>query len=356
MNNKIPVFDGHNDTLFEFYKTNPHDVRNFAKEQLFLDIDLPRAKQGGFQGGLFSIFTPPPPESPESDPNWGLTVTDQGYSMTMSSPINPKYSQQFTDKLLAFIYWLHEELNNEMTIIHSYKNLEENWGKKMAVVLHFEDAVPINKDLRNLEYYYEKGIRSIGIVWSRLNVFGCGVPFAFPGHPNTGDGLTSAGKNLVRACNKLGIMIDLAHMNEKGFWDVSRTSNKPLVVTHAGVHKLCNSTRNVTDEQIDAVGKSDGLIGVIFEPINTRADGKPIEDTPLKTFTDHMLYVAERIGIDHVALGSDFDGCQTPKDLKNVSQLQNMIQVLRDTKLSEDEIEKIAYRNWMRILKDTWLN
>lgn len=356
MNTIISVFDGHNDTLLEFYKSKPDNVRNFALEQPFLDIDLPRAQKGGFKGGFFSLFTSPPPESVESDPEWGLTITNQGYTMTMQSPVDQAYAHQWTNKLITFIGKITAALPEDITLVRSYADLAENWKKaKLAIILHLEDAAPIDKELCNLDSYYQQGIRSIGIVWSRPNVFGCGVPFAFPADPNTGEGLTPAGKDLVRACNARGIMIDLAHINEKGFWDVARISKKPLVVTHAGVHALCPSTRNLTNKQIDAIGASGGVIGIIFEPINTRLDGKPNADTPLRTIVDHILYVANRIGIDHVAFGSDFDGCQTPTDLKNVSHLQHLIHELRKAKLSEHDIEKIAYKNWFRVLKETWI-
>ena len=149
-------------------------------------------------------------------------------------------------------------------------------------------------------------------------------------------------------------MIDLAHINEHGFWDVAALTDAPLVVTHAGVHALCPSTRNLTDAQIDAVGESAGVIGVIFEPVNTRPDGQPGAETPLSVIADHMVYIAERIGVDHVAFGSDFDGADMPAALGDAAGLPNLLEALRDRGFDETDLEKIAYRNWFRVLNDSW--
>jgi membrane dipeptidase len=223
------------------------------------------------------------------------------------------------------------------------------------MVLHFEDAVAIEEDLSNLEAYYERGLRSLGLVWSRPNVFGHGVPFRFPHSPDTGPGLTEAGKELVRACNRMGILIDLAHINEQGFWDVAETSEAPLVVSHAGVHALCPSTRNLTDGQIDAIGESKGLIGIIFSPGMIRADGQRDADSlPLTDLVRHFDHVVERIGVDHVAFGSDFDGALMAEELADATWLPNLMEALRERGYDDDSLEKIAYRNWFRVLRDTW--
>ena len=112
-------------------------------------------------------------------------------------------------------------------------------GGNLAAVLHIEGAEAIDPELEALEVFYAAGLRSLGPVWSRPNVFGHGVPFRFPSSPDTGPGLTDAGKELVRACNRLRIMLDLTHLNEAGFWDVAALTDAPLVATHSNVHALC---------------------------------------------------------------------------------------------------------------------
>ena len=118
---------------------------------------------------------------------------------------------------------------------------------RVNAIVHFEGAEPIAPDLSDLEEWYGRGLRSLGIVWSRPNAFGEGVPFRFPASPDTGAGLTEAGRDLVHACNFLGIMVDVSHLNETGFWDVVAATDAPVVATHSNPHALCPVTRNLTD-------------------------------------------------------------------------------------------------------------
>ncbi|HEX2621145.1 MAG TPA: dipeptidase, partial [Phototrophicaceae bacterium] len=318
-------------------------------------LDLPRARQGDLAGGLFAIFTPPPPDSPELDPYYGLSFTDTGYSLAPRSPIEQPYAQTYTDAVLDFACHLESESDGAVKIVRTFAGLEACFLQQMfAMVLHLEGAEAIKPDLSNLDHYYQRGVRSLGLVWSRPNAFGHGVPFAFPQSPDTGQGLTDAGSALVRACNDAGIMIDLAHLNENGFFDVAKISTAPLVVTHADVYAICPSTRNLTDREIDAVGASGGVIGINFEAMNTHPESRIDTHVPLTQITRHIEYVANRIGIDHVAFGSDFDGASTPDELKDVTGLPRLISTLQECGYNQDEIEKIAYRNWFRVLQATW--
>src|SRR5262249_13192549 len=137
---------------------------------------------------------------------------------------------------------------------------------RVTVIMHMEGAEALSTDLSDLEEWYGRGLRSLGPVWSRPNAFGEGVPFAFPSTPDTGPGLTPAGRNLVNACNRLGILVDCSHLTEAGFWDVASLSLVPLVATHSNAHALCRSSRNLTDAQLDAIGESGGVVGINFTP------------------------------------------------------------------------------------------
>ena len=351
---RFPVFDGHNDTLLQLYAPDEGEERSFFERSEQGHIDLPRAKEGGLIGGIFAIYTPPPIGSPERDRLYGLTTTEDGYEVSPRSPLDPEYAKEFTDGAIGFLDDLLEQGGGEAALVRKYEDLERNLQEGiLSIVLHFEDAVAISEDLGDLESYYGKGLRSLGLVWSRPNVFGHGVPFRFPHSPDIGPGLTQAGRELVRACNRMGVLIDLAHINEQGFWDVAEVSEAPLVVSHAGVHGLCPSTRNLTDKQIDAIGESNGLIGIIFAPGMIRADGqRDAESMPLADLVRHFDHVVERIGIDHVALGSDFDGALMAAELADVTRLPSLMQALRERGYDESSLEKIAYRNWFRVLKD----
>jgi membrane dipeptidase len=134
-----------------------------------------------------------------------------------------------------------------------------------------------------LDLLYAAGLRSLGIVWSRPNAFGHGVPFKFPSSPDTGPGLTEAGRELVRACNERRILIDLSHLNEKGFWDVAGLSTAPLVATHSNAHSVCPHARNLTDRQLDAIRESGGMVGLNFATAFLRPDGSMNADTDRKS-------------------------------------------------------------------------
>jgi membrane dipeptidase len=242
--------------------------------------------------------------------------------------------------------------NGQVGLVQTYSDLEDYLARDvLAILLHLEGAEAIHPNLDNLGKMYANGVRSIGLVWSRPNAFGNGVHYRFPSSPDTGDGLTEAGKDLIRACNHMGVLVDLAHLNEKGFWDAAHVSDSPLVVSHTGVHAICPASRNLLDTQIDAVGKSGGLIGIMFEPSEIRPDGKPDQDMPLGDLTGHIQYIARRIGPDHVALGGDFDGARMPNDLKDAAALPNLVKALEECGFRDEDLEKILYKNWLRILK-----
>jgi membrane dipeptidase len=224
----------------------------------------------------------------------------------------------------------------------------------LAAILHFEGAENLGPDPGALEELYGVGLRSLGLVWSRPNAYARGVPFRFPSSPDTGPGLTDAGRDLVRKCNRLGVLIDLSHINEKGFWEVSELSEAPLVATHSNAHTLCPASRNLTDAQLDAIRDSGGMVGVNFAVAFLREDGGESEDTPLEAVVRHVDYLVERVGIDRVGFGSDFDGAKVPKQLRDAAGLPNLLVALREDGYDVASLEKLAHGNWVRVLRATW--
>ncbi len=352
--NKFPVFDGHNDTLTECFSPETGEKRSFFEWGQKGHLDYPRAVAGGMVGGLFAIFTPPPPESPDRELLSGVVYTDLGYEVTRRSPLETTYARAYTTAVIDYLRAITAQSAGKMGIVCSVADLNRCLAEdRLAVVLHIEGAEALDPGLSDLEWYYQQGVRSLGIVWSRPNAFGEGVPFRFPGSPDTGPGLTEAGKQLVRECRQLGMLVDLAHINEKGFWDAAAILDAPLVVSHTAVHTLCPSTRNLTNQQIDAVGQSGGLIGIMYEPMNIRPDGKPGAQVALEDIIRHFDYIAARIGVDHVAFGSDFDGADMPAPLRDASLYQNLVQSLADHGYQGADLEKITCQNWLRILNNS---
>jgi membrane dipeptidase len=342
----MPILDGHNDTLLKLRTAVSQEDGSFFVRRTSGHIDLPRAREGNYAGGLFAIFVNGV-EPKDKDP--------EVIAALLSQQLELGYAQHIAISTLGLLYRLEAESQGQLRIVRTTEQLSACLEDGvLAAVAHFEGAEPIDPRLDTLPVYYEAGLRSVGLVWSRPNAFGHGVPFGFPQSPDTGPGLTEAGKALVRACNELGMLVDVSHLNEKGFWDVARISEAPLVATHSAAHALCPSSRNLTDAQLDAIAESGGVVGINFHVGFLRADGQDEAETPILDIVRHVDYVANRIGIEHVALGSDFDGATMPNELGDVSGLPKLIAALQAQGFGEEELAKITHENWMRIFRKTW--
>jgi membrane dipeptidase len=236
-------------------------------------------------------------------------------------------------------------------VVRSASDLD---GDGLGAVLHLEGAEPIGKDLDELEVFAAAGMRSLGLVWSRPNRFATGVPFEHPGSPDQGPGLTDLGRALVRACGELGVVVDVSHLNARGFWDVAALSEAPLVASHCGAHALSPSPRNLLDDQLRTIGESGGIVGINFHVGFLRADCADDPDTPVARIAEHAAHVAEVAGVAAVGLGSDFDGATMPRELGDVTGLPRVLAALRDAGFSEPEVAAIAWDNWVRVLGETW--
>ncbi len=351
--NMLPVFDGHNDTLLHLYLPERGLGRSFFERSERGHIDLPRARIGGFGGGFFAVFVPSPTAS--DNPEANLIVTENGYRVRMPPAIDPDYARNVAIEVMAILFRLEEESEGQVKVVRDVEEVRRCLRDGViAAVLHFEGAEAIDTDLNALEVFYRAGLRSLGIVWSRPNAFGQGVPFGYPLSPDTGPGLTDAGKRLVRACNRLGILIDLSHLNEKGFWDVAALSDKPLVATHSNAHAISATTRNLTDKQLDAIKETGGMVGLNFSISDTRADAQRERDTPLSAYVRQIDYLVEKLGIDSVGFGSDFDGTWISNEIGDVTGLPKLIEALREHGYGEDALRKITHENWVRVLDKTW--
>src|SRR5581483_892481 len=300
-----------------------------------LHLELEAACAAGFAGGFFALFAPSGPTPAE-----GVSA----YSLPPPDPIARDEAREIVEAELALL--------RELDLPQARRPGDFAEGRVTAI-LHMEGAEALATDLADLDEWYERGLRSLGPVWSRPNEFGEGVPFAFPSSPDTGAGLTAAGKRLVHACNRLGILVDCSHLTEAGFWDVAACSRAPVVATHSSAHALCASSRNLTDPQLDAVGASNGVVGINFTPAFLRSDGADDAATPVDEIVRHVAYVADRIGVEHVAFGSDFDGATMPAELGGAAGLPRLVERLR-ARFGADEVADITHRNWLRVLRQTW--
>jgi membrane dipeptidase len=328
----LAIFDGHNDALTH----EDHD--GIAEGRLGGHLDVPRMRAGGVRGAIFSVFTP------SAGPEYTATPAP------VSHEIAAAYASGAAGRLLAL------ERAGAVRVARQAADLDaaHDDAGPPAAVLHLEGAEAIDADLEALDLWYAAGLRSLGPVWSRPNAFGHGVPFVSPSSPDTGPALTAAGRALVQRCAQLGILVDLSHLNAAGFWDVAALQAGPLVASHSAAHGVCATSRNLTDAQLDAIGRSDGLVGIVFACQFLRADFAEDADTPLELIADHARYVAERIGVAHVALGSDFDGTTVPARVGDVAGMPKVLEALAATGFTDGELEAIAWENWRRVLGAWW--
>jgi membrane dipeptidase len=347
MSSPIPVFDGHNDVLLRLAEQG-EGARSFFERSDDGHIDLPRAKEGGFVGGLFACYTPSPDSHDRID-------RDGGYETPLPSAPDIGTAQRNTMALAARLFRLERESDGDLRVCRSVGEIRGAVADgAVAAVFHIEGAESIGPDLDALEVFHQAGLRSLGPVWSRANAFGHGVPFNYPGTPDVGPGLSDLGIELVRACNRLGIMVDLSHLNERGFWDVARTSEMPLVASHSNAHAICPVPRNLTDRQLDAVKESRGLVGINFAVGFLDPDGRREAGLPLTTMVRHVDHLVERLGIEGVGLGSDFDGCVVPAEIGDVAGLPALIEALRAHGYDDETLRRICFENWLDVLERTW--
>jgi membrane dipeptidase len=236
---------------------------------------------------------------------------------------------------------------------------------KIALIITMEGVEPLGADLNLLPIFYELGVRSIGLTHARSNAAGHGGIFASSG--SSQQGLTDFGRDLVRECEALGVIIDLAHINPVGFKEVLSMTTKPPIVSHTNVRHYYDIERNISDEQITMIGERHGVIGVNSVLVSPKK-----EESTLDRYVDHIEYIANLIGIDGVGVGFDFfefiysqwpesakkvlaEKLITPKfipDMRNHAHASNLTRKLIERGFNDEQIEKILRGNWLRIFEE----
>src|SRR3954454_10651087 len=228
--NPIPVFDGHNDVLLRLFRRGGEAERAFLDGEAAGHIDLPKARRGGrahlarrrprrggLAGGLFAIFSPSDDASGGGSKVEELMATPP-YDVPLPEQLELTFAQRVTVNMAALLFRIERASAGAVKVCRTAPEIEGAIGAGvLASVLHVEGADAIDPDFHLLDVLYEAGLRSLGLVWSRPNAFARGVPFRFPSSPDTGPGLTDAGRALVAHCNARRILIDLSHLNEAGF-------------------------------------------------------------------------------------------------------------------------------------------
>ncbi len=346
----VPVFDGHNDFLLRLWSDRPHRRRLWLERNAQGHLDLPRMREGGFAGGLFAIFVPP--RMRPGAPSLAERMQRTPFEIPAPPDCPTEAAQSVALAQAGLMMWMARAAPEDFARCRTAAEARAAMAAgRIAGILHMEGAEAIDADLDALHAFHAMGLRSLGPVWSRPTIFGHGVPFRFPGDPDTGPGLTEAGERLVAECNRLRILIDLSHLNEKGFDDVARLSDAPLVATHSNAHAVCPSPRNLTERQLAQIADSGGLVGLNLATFFLRPDGRAREDTDLDIALRHLDHLLERLGEGGVAIGSDFDGCQLPGAIGDAAGLPALVAAMRAHGYGERLVARIARENWLSLLE-----
>jgi len=336
----IPVFDGHNDALSRLWGGQSDAVSEFGQSSGH--VNVPDCRQGGMKGGFFAIY------SPMRRKVFDFTKYDRSiFDRTM-----PELEE--SDALVsavgqaAIARQLHDA--GQVQIVTTAKDLAQSVvDDPITCILHIEGADCIGADLLALDALHGLGLRSLGPVWSRKTIFGEGVPFGFGRDGDIGDGLTADGRRLIARCKELQIIVDTSHLNVRGFWDVAE-AGLPLVATHSNAYSVCQTTRNLTDDQLKAVGETGGVVGVNFGTIFLDEKAWDTGRAPLEPVIRHLEYMVDVAGEDSVAIGSDFDGAPLPTGLTSAADLPVLVDAMAISGFGSELIAKITHENWLSFL------
>ncbi len=343
------VFDGHNDVLTKLMRAGGVCAAESFLGMTDFHIDRHKAAAGNLGGGFFAMWV----SSPSTGVDYQEMMTQKEYDVPLPELVERRMALDVVMQQAAILMRLQEL--GAVEICTSADSLRQCFRTdRLAAVLHLEGCEAIDPEFHALDVLYAAGLRSLGPVWSRPTIFGNGVPFRFPATPDIGAGLTDPGLELVSRCNAKGILIDLSHLNQKGFEDVARLSRQPLVATHSNAHALCPHARNLTDAQLEQIKASRGMVGLNFASAFLRTDGRMLTDVPVEQMLRHLDHLIEFVGEDSVGLGSDFDGAEIPEDMKDASGLPKLIAAMQQHGYGETLIGKLCHGNWFRVLEETW--
>lgn len=337
----MQMFDGHNDALSRLWRAGGDPVDLFQTDAGH--INAAACAKGGFAGGFFAIYCPatrkPSGAIFQQD---GLEIEPLPDSLEQGWALQATMGQAGVAQRLAaagLIHMVTDSASLDVALI----------ADGPACILHIEGAEGIDPDLLALDALHAAGLRSLGPVWSRPNLFGHGVPFAHNRDADLGPGLTENGHRLVRRCVELGIMLDTSHITMKGFYDIAELG-QPVVATHSNAYAICQSSRNLTDAQLRVIKETDGIAGLNFEPAFLSNEGWRTGRATLQDCIRQLDYMIEHLGEDRVALGSDFDGARTPDGIASAADLPALASAMEAAGYDAPLIAKICHDNWVAFL------
>ncbi len=318
------IFDGHADIW-----TDVTIKRQNGISDVFKKVHLERFNKGEINGGIFVIWVDPP------------------------------YDNEPQKRFFEIIEHAAIEIMENRDIFKIVKKAKDfdiavN-SSKMPIIIGIEGLSALGSNFNLLNLLYMFGVRHASLTWNEENKFATGVN----GSPNRG--LTKQGVQAVKKIEELGMILDVSHLNEKSFWDVYKYSTKPFIASHSNCRSLCDVPRNLRDEQLKAIAEKGGLVGVnaFREFVHVEKDKQDIEH-----LADHIDHMVEVMGIDHVGFGFDFfdyleddsinsfagSGDIGVKGIEDTTKAKNIIKIMEKRGYSKEDIEKISYKNFYRII------
>lgn len=310
------VVDAHIDTILDIAAGR----RRLGERSTSGHADLPRLQEGGVNVQVFAHFI-----EPDYKPDRSL----------------PRFLQ-----LLDVFLREAEENDHFMQVVSGFHDLQQAvQAGKLAAVISVEGGEALAGSIEVLRIFHRLGVRSLGLTWNESNDIADGID-AGP----AAKGLTNFGRRVIQEMNRLGMLIDVSHLAEPGFWDVIHLSNKPVIASHSNARAVCDHVRNLNDDQIKALAENGGVMGLNFCP--------PFIDpghATIDRLVDHVDHILDLVGDDHLGLGSDFDGIMsTPTGLEDVSKLPRLTEKLLSRGYKEETVRKILGKNFLRVFKEVW--
>ena len=321
--------DMHCDSLMTMFYEDP--IYADLCDSKVTAVDFKRMQQSGSRAQFFAIFV----------------IPRDRYARHHIQPIS---DEEYIDTLFRYF---HDNLQAHADMIAPavcYQDIIRNEAAhKMSAILTLEDGRAVQGNIAILEKYAQMGIRAINLTWNAENCFG------FPNSRNPEimqRGLTDFGKEAVRYMQELGIMVDVSHLSDGGFQDVASICKKPFIASHSNARALCPHPRNLTDDMIRVLADRGGVMGINFGPefLNRDLD---CEDSTVALMVKHIQHIHNIGGLDCLGIGSDFDGIEGNLEIKDCSEMGKLEHGLRKAGFAESEIEKIFYKNTMRVIKES---
>jgi len=309
------VCDGHCDTVLEIFKKN-RKLNTLSKTG---QLDIPRLQIGGVDVQVFAIY--------------------------IEKEFKPEHSLQRALQLIDSLLLELSENKDVIELAASYEKIKSIVADgKIAAILAIEGGEALEGKLSNLRIFYQLGVRLITLTWNQRNNIADGSDYL-----NSKRGLTSFGKNVVLEMNRLGMMIDVSHLSESGFWDVLKHSRHPVIASHSNCYQLCPHQRNLKDSQIRAIAEKGGLVGITYVPDFLRTENrKAVIDDVIQ----HIDHIVSLVGTDFIGLGSDFDGClELPEGLEGADKVFQIKEQLMQKGYKREDIQKIMGKNFMNFFR-----